>query len=153
MGGLLTRVPRQATSSAFASAHFQQLRDVNGRFGGATGFAWVGIQGVSENLQKLESDVMENLHEAAQSLADEMLEYAQANAPWEDHPGVHQDARENLQAGVVWDDETHFTIFLGHGNQVYYGVWLEVRWGGRYAIIVPTITQFAPQLSGKIRTL
>ena len=54
----------------------------------------------------------------------------------------------------MWQDNDHFTIFLGHGANVHYGIWLEVRWGGRFAIIVPTIEHFRQQGIGtEITTL
>lgn len=149
-GGFQTRVPRQPTAGEFRQKHFQQIRDVRGQFAGGWGFAWVGLHAVSENIQNLNNSIHGSLREAAQQLADEMVQWAQANAPWQDQTG---EARRQLQAGVVWEDEDHFTIFLGHGADIYYGIWLEVRFGGRNAIIVPTIMQFAPQLGAKIRTM
>jgi hypothetical protein len=160
IGGLLTRIPRQATASQFRDAHFQQVRDVKGRFGGGWGFAWVGLASTADNIKELNDHLHESVRDAAESLKDEMVSYAQNNYEWtpreegtrgrdEELPHAH----EAIQGGVVWEDEEHFTIFLGHGKDIYYGIWLEVRWGGRYAIILPTIMQFAPQLGGRIRTL
>lgn len=73
---------------------------------------------------------------AAERLADEMKEWAQANAPWNDRTG---DARAGLDTDV---DSQGFrqTIYLYH--TVEYGLWLEVRWNGRYAIIIPTLEHF-----------
>lgn len=63
-----------------------------------------------------------------------------ANAPWEDRTG---DARDGL--GWSLDESlTAPTVYLFHS--VSYGVWLEVRWSGKYAIIVPTIEEFGPEL-------
>lgn len=153
IGGFLTRVPRQPTAGQFGRAHFQQVRDARGRFAGGWGFAWVGLESTAERIRDLNDHLHETVQEAAQSLADEMVEYARENAPWEDDPSNDTNARESLQAGVVWTDQEHFTIFLGHGADIYYGIWLEVRWGGKYAIIVPTIMAFAPQLGDRVRTM
>jgi hypothetical protein len=150
VGGLMTRIPRQSTATGFRDLHRQQVRDVRGRFGGGWGFAWVGLEAVANNIEELEAQIHENVSDAAEQLAEDMLEYAETNAPWTDQTG---DARGHLQAAVTWSDKDHFTIFLGHGEDIAYGVWLEVRWGGKYAIIVPTIMAFAPQLGGRIRTL
>lgn len=144
----MTRVPRQPTSAQFRQAHFEQIRDSRGKFSGGWGFAFVGLQSTGEALEQFSENLREGLHTAAQTLADQMLAYAQENAPWEDHPGVHEDARDNLQSHVVWNGPDEFTVFLGHGKDVHYGIWLEVRWGGRYAILVPTLEHFRGQVGG-----
>lgn len=66
--------------------------------------------------------------------------YAKANAPWEDRTG---DAREGLTATAEVEDEG-FVINLFH--TVEYGIWLEIRWGGTYAIIEPTIEEMGPRV-------
>lgn len=151
IGGFMTSVPRQPTSTIFRQAHFQQVRDVRGRFAGGWGFAWIGLEAASQALQDMNDRIHSAIHEAADQLGQDMVAYAKENAPWLDHPGEHEDARDNLQYEVVWSDEENFTIFLGHGKNVYYGIWLEVRWGGRYAILLPTIELFAPQLAGRVK--
>lgn len=93
-----------------------------------------------------------NVEQAARKLAEDMLDYAKTNAPWTDHPGEHEDARQNLQSAVVKNKDGNYSVFLGHGKNVYYGVWLETRWGGKYAIIVPTIYKFAPEIGSRIQT-
>lgn len=158
-GGFLTNVPRQqsargqAGSAIFREFHRQQIRDVKGRFAGGWGFAWVGLEAFDNFLQNWNSKFHQDLHSAAESLKDEMVAYMKANAPWEDHPGENEDARENLQGAVVWNSEENFSIFLGHGSDVYYGIWLEVRWGGKYAIIVPTLQHFMPVVGERIRAM
>jgi hypothetical protein len=58
---------------------------------------------------------------------------ARTGASWTDRTG---NARQGLTAtpdiGVGY-----YAVDLFH--QVPYGIWLEVRWSGRYAIIVPTV--------------
>jgi hypothetical protein len=78
---------------------------------------------------------------------EEMVEYMQSNATWTDRTG---DARAGLQGAVHWQDPEHFTILLGHGANIYYGVWLEVRFGGRFAIVGPTVRHFAPLMGATI---
>ena len=62
------------------------------------------------------------------------------SAPWTDRTG---NARNGLRAIPVHDSGTH-AIVLAHG--VSYGIWLEVRWDGRYAIIMPAVERFAPRM-------
>lgn len=81
-----------------------------------------------------------NLEDHAQEWQARLTEYMQANAPWEDRTG---DARDELEteldrSGLAWSFILHHTV--------EYGLWLEVRWSGRYAIIVPTIEALGPEL-------
>lgn len=159
VGGFKTNVPRQRSaggekgSAIFREFHRQQVRDTRGRFAGGWGFAWIGVEGVANNLDDWEGRVAFNIQRAAKRLAEGMREYMQANAPWQDDPTNDTNARESLQAEVVFHDDLHFTIFLGHGADIYYGIWLEVRWGGKYSIIVPTAHKFGPMLENEIRTM
>lgn len=155
-GGFLTNVPfqksagGQAGSAIFREFHRQQVRDAKGRFAGGWGFAWVGLEAMDNFLQNWNQKFHGDLKEAAEKIKDEMVEYMKANAPWEDRTG---DARAGLQGAVVWNSEESFTVFLGHGDEIFYGIWLEVRWGGKYAIIVPTIQHFMPILGDRIRAM
>lgn len=59
--------------------------------------------------------------------------YARANAPWTDRTG---NARQGLAAKYSASGGIH-VITVSHG--VPYGVWLETKYAGRYAIIEPTV--------------
>jgi len=77
--------------------------------------------------------------DAVQPMAES---YARENAPWTDRTS---NARNGLFA-------THDKVpMVVHRLIVYhtmpYGLWLEVRWSGRYAIIGPTLFHTAPQLA------
>lgn len=74
---------------------------------------------------------------AAKEVARQAQEYMQANAPWEDRTG---DARAGLKAEAVHHGFRQ-EIYLYH--TVDYGIWLEVRWDGQYAIILPTLEHFS----------
>lgn len=69
---------------------------------------------------------------------------ARQNAPWTDRTS---NARNGLIAQSGTEGKTHFLV-LAH--RVDYGIWLEVANGGRYAIIMPTIEQFAPEIMGRL---
>lgn len=87
--------------------------------------------------------VDEKLKEFAQDVEDYMRE----NAPWEDRTG---DAREGLTAEAE-SHGFHHTIWLYH--TVDYGIWLEVRWSGQYAIIVPTIEAMGPKAMASLHEI
>lgn len=81
-----------------------------------------------------------NVEEEVLEVASEALEYAQANAPWADRTG---EARSGLDVDVytqgtviVWD------MF----HSVDYGLYLETRWNAKFAIIMPTLELYAPQI-------
>lgn len=59
--------------------------------------------------------------------------YAKKNAPWRDRTS---NARNGLFA-VPRVSPPKYQIIVGHS--VPYGVWLEIRWSGRYQIIRPTV--------------
>lgn len=143
--GFLTNIKTQPSSTGFREFHFRQVRNVRGQFAGGFGFAWQGLAEVNDNLLSLNDKLHKTLKDRAEALKDEMVAYAKDNAPWDDDTTL---ARTSLQGAVVWSDEDHFQIYLGHGAEVYYGIWLEVRWGGRYAIIVPTIEEFRSRVGG-----
>jgi hypothetical protein len=64
---------------------------------------------------------------------------AQANHPWNNITG---DAERGLSVDVSGDGAVA-SLTLYH--TVYYGVYLELRWGGRYAVIMPTLqAQYGP---------
>jgi hypothetical protein len=61
--------------------------------------------------------------------------FARSNAPWIDRTG---NARSGLHAEVnIVDQGNAFELIVAHS--VSYGIWLEVRFSGKYAIIQPTV--------------
>jgi hypothetical protein len=68
--------------------------------------------------------------------------YARVEAAWRDRTG---NARQGLKATAQngGSSRWHYEIWVSHS--VNYGIWLEVRFGGRYAIIAPTIRREAPE--------
>lgn len=67
------------------------------------------------------------------------LSYMKVNAKWTDRTG---NARNGLGTEVGWIPRVSHSIRLFH--RMWYGIFLEVRWAGKYAIILPTIQQFGP---------
>jgi hypothetical protein len=97
---------------------------------------------LTPNLQRLLPRV-----DAAVSIAFDAIEaravtYARENAPWTDRTG---NARNGLQAKHVSEPMVVHKLVVFH--TMPYGVWLELRWSGRYAIIGPTLFHMAPELA------
>lgn len=84
--------------------------------------------------------IAENAEETFQQAADGVLSYAKANAPWVDRTG---DAREGLSVEVYSEGGD---VILELFHTVDYGLWLEVIQNGNFAIIMPTLEQFAPMI-------
>lgn len=65
--------------------------------------------------------------------ANRLANEARATRPWTDRTGA---ARAGL-FGRAFRLATGAVIVVGHG--VHYGIYLERRWGGRYATVMPTL--------------
>lgn len=63
------------------------------------------------------------------------------NATWTDRTGA---ARSGLRTGTEHKAKTYHIIHLWHS--VPYGIWLEVRHSGKYAIIIPAILDQGPKM-------
>lgn len=73
--------------------------------------------------------------------------YARQNAPWTDRTS---NARNGLFARAERDAPV-YRIIIGHS--VPYGVWLEVRWSGRFAILRPTVDHEGPEVMRTVSKL
>lgn len=73
--------------------------------------------------------------------------YARQNAPWTDRTS---NARNGLFARAERDRPV-YRIIIAHS--VPYGVWLEVRWSGRYQIIRPTVDHTGPELMRTVQQM
>lgn len=84
---------------------------------------------------------------AATSMAPRVENYMKNNAPWTDRTS---NARNGL-AARAYSDGSDVGIILYH--QVPYGIWLEVKYGGRDAIIQPTIDAMGPEVMSRFNRL
>lgn len=69
-------------------------------------------------------------------------------APWTDRTG---NARSGLFAKAGHEPGQRHWIDLGH--RVPYGIWLEIRWAGRYAIVFPTLLLYGPKIMQTLNKL
>lgn len=69
--------------------------------------------------------------------ADRAEGYARTHARWTDRSG---NARNGLFATTSYMPLKEYRILLSHS--VNYGIWLEIRWQGKYAIIIPTLQRY-----------
>lgn len=101
---------------------------------------WTLFDGISAGLLVAGGNLLNQAEEAFENGADQVLTYAQANAPWNDRTGA---ARDSLFTNVY---EQGGEIFLELAHGVDHGQWLEIIQNGRFAIIMPTLEQFAQQI-------
>ena len=80
-------------------------------------------------------------------LAQEAENYMKANRPWKDRT---TEARKRLKVEFINLGGTYVLRF-SHG--VYYGRFLEYRWGGRYSILRPAAAIFTERLRDRLRYL
>lgn len=90
------------------------------------------------NVADLEPRIKRAMVAAAEYTSGHAETYMKDNAPWTDRTGA---ARNGLGTRVVTTGDK-VVIVLYH--TVPYGVFLELRWDGKYAIIEPTMAAVGP---------
>lgn len=100
------------------------------------GIRWEG--NVTGNLRTLNVRNQRAMVASANYVAPKLEAHMKNNATWTDRTGA---ARNGLGAQVV-SSGNKCAIVLFHS--VSYGVYLETRWGGKYAIIRPTLSVGGP---------
>lgn len=73
--------------------------------------------------------------------------YAKINAPWVDRTG---NARQTLAAFGVKKSGVWWLVLR---QWMDYGKWLELRWGGRYAIVLPALQQHYGEVWKSVKAL
>lgn len=138
-----------AFPSMTGSVKSGQFRDLRGGYAsGGMSMSWYGLPVVGALAERLQSDLRQAADEALSKLQEDMVAYAKQNAPWQDITG---DARAELHSPPITTSHNgDRSIILAHG--VDYGIYLETHNGGQFAIIVPTIKEFAGRLSDYMRS-
>lgn len=97
---------------------------------------WRGVETIQANMLDYATRVRLAVISVAEFLAPMMEAYAKDNAPWTDRTG---NARQGLRGFVEEVSQTIVDIYISHGMD--YGIYLEVSFAGRYAILWPTIQE------------
>lgn len=115
----------------------------------ATQVRWRGVSNVRSAMDVYADKVFNAIVQVGNYWAAVVETYAKQNAPWTDRSG---NARQALHAFVVEvPAEQLVHLYLSHG--VEYGLWLEIRWQGRYAIIWPTLRAHLAQIAEMLREI
>jgi hypothetical protein len=88
---------------------------------------------LSRNLDLMPAKVESALYALTEYWTPRVEGYAKRTAPWTDRTS---NARNGLRAAAEHGGGSH-SIILWH--TMPYGIWLETRWSGRYAVIIPTV--------------
>jgi hypothetical protein len=90
---------------------------------------------LSPNLKSFPKDLRGRIGLYMKGQSTRVQDYARRNAPWTDRTS---NARNGLFAqynGDLAGDRHVIRVY----HTVPYGIWLEIRWAGKYAIIFPTV--------------
>ena len=93
---------------------------------------------LEKNLLKEPARQQAAIYAAAQYVAPQIESFMRTEATWTDRTG---NARNGLKARV-FSNTKKVSIVLYHS--VPYGPYLEVRWGGKYGIIMPALAAGGP---------
>lgn len=109
---------------------------------------WTGHKELSANIPKYGQRVQWAVYQLGLMYAAKFETYAKENAPWTDRTA---NARQGLHSWVEVQDNGTVRVFLSHSME--YGVHLETRGGGRWAIIFPTIEAHLDEIQKNVRDL
>lgn len=99
-----------------------------------TRIEWTGINEMRAALERHEINVQQALRMVAEYWAAKLEGYAKENRPWTDRTS---NARAGLHGFVEELSQDTVALYLSHGMD--YGKHLELKYQGRYAIIMPTL--------------
>lgn len=87
----------------------------------------------------LEAKIESSLSIIAEKVAGDAQDYMRSEAKWTDRTG---NARNGLFAKAFNEPGNHVVVIY---HTVNYGIWLEVRFSGKNAIIDPTLAYHGPR--------
>lgn len=121
-----------------------------------------GYQQISVDMFKLtwqNTDLFDTLARGGEQVNDAIMSvlehkapqveaHMKMNAPWTDQTG---NARSGLRAEAydLGGDEKGIILY----HQVPYGIWLETKFSGRDAVILPTIEKMGPEVMASLENI
>lgn len=100
-----------------------------------------------QRIQQIGPSIKRAMVAAAGRTATQGEAWMRTNAKWTDRTG---NARNGLR-GTSRVSTNKVAVVFSHS--VPYGIWLEVRWDGRYAIIEPAVAHWAPKMMDLVARL
>jgi hypothetical protein len=97
--------------------------------------SWTGDERLMNVVRETDAKVKRIITGQFMYHADLATMHAKVHAPWTDRTG---NARSGLHSGVsIGMDQEFWELYVAHS--VFYGIYLETRFSGKYQIIAPTI--------------
>lgn len=100
----------------------------------------VNVRELIDSLDEFDENAIKAIEFTLDYWATRAMSQMKSGARWSDRT---TNARNGLMAKRFNSDDGA-SLVLWHS--VPYGIWLEVRWSGRYAIIGPTLNDIAPKV-------
>jgi len=95
---------------------------------------WDGLDAIQQRMDAYGRAVLAAVRNVATYWSPIVEAEAKANAPWTDRTGQ---ARQGLRGFVEDLSATSVALYLSHQKE--YGIYLELAYQARYAIIMPTL--------------
>jgi hypothetical protein len=105
-----------------------------------------GVDAIKLNLDKLDDLIKDKCGKALEYTIDYAENEAKKNAPWEDRTG---NARNSI-LGIVWPEENN-SLIASLSIGMFYGLYLELSYQGKYKIVWPTILNARPMVLRLLR--
>lgn len=109
---------------------------------------WTGDDEMIRRMAEYAVAIERTVLRIAQYWSAVLESYAKDTAPWTDRTG---NARQSLHTFIEELSRDTVTLYLSHGME--YGIHLETRYAGRYAIIWPTIEAHLSQISRMLQEM
>lgn len=108
---------------------------------------WRGLDMMLQRMDQYGDAVRDVPLQVAQEVTPQIEADAKRDAPWTDRTS---NARQGLHGRFWQEDNGNVTVIrLAHG--MFYGRFLELRWQGRYAIILPTLQRYYGVVRERLR--
>ena len=114
----------------------------------ADGLQFTGFTTMADRIRAYRQAIGFSIKMIAYKYAALFESHAKQHASWQDQTA---NARQSLHAWVDEVSDTMYRVFLSHG--VFYGLYLEVRFAARYAIIYPTIQRHLPEIRSDLQKI
>jgi hypothetical protein len=95
---------------------------------------------VTPNLTVMDARAVEAIHITLKYWVAQAISMMRSGARWTDNTG---NARQGLMARDFPDGDGGSLVLW---SSAPYGIWLEIRWHGKYAIVGPVMQQIAPNV-------
>ncbi len=107
--------------------------------------AVIDTSALNRQLERIGRDIAPTIETVLMDIAGQMESDAKRDAPWTDRTG---NARRTMKGFVATEDDT--SLLVGIAGYMSYSPDLELRYGRRYAILVPTLDRYSPDIMNTI---